>query len=307
MFSCTADPVKDSGEEERCLKKKLLSILIALALILALAVPAFAADEGCVVLGADLSEEQIETVYQLFGFKRGSVTELTVTNAEERSTLEGLVEDSVIGTYAISCVYVRLLEKGSGLSVETHNINWCTTEMYQNALVTAGITDAKIIVAAPFEVSGTAALTGIYKAYEHLTGRTLDEDAKSAGTRELTITGKLAEQIGGFDASGIISGLKEKIGETAKMSDEELREEIVRVAGSFGVTLNDSQIRQLIDLFRSMEKLNPDELNERIDQAKETIERIGEAKDKAVGIYERLKSLLAPLSDFFEGLKELFG
>ncbi|MBR2581863.1 MAG: hypothetical protein IKD61_00560, partial [Oscillospiraceae bacterium] len=83
--------------------------------------------------------------------------------------------------------------------------------------------------------------------------------------------------------------------------------EIVRVAGSFGVTLNDSQIRQLIDLFRSMEKLNPDELNERIEQAKETIERIGEAKDKAVGIYERLKSLLAPLSDFFEGLKELFG
>ena len=88
---------------------------------------------------------------------------------------------------------------------------------------------------------------------------------------------------------------------------ERLREEIVRVAGSFGVTLNDSQIRQLIDLFRSMEKLNPDELNERIEQAKETIERIGEAKDKAVGIYERLKSFLAPLSDFFEGLKELFG
>lgn len=289
------------------MKKKLLSILIALALILALAVPVFAADEGCVVLGADLSEEQIETVYQLFGFKRGSVTELTVTNAEERSTLEGLVEDSVIGTYAISCVYVRLLEKGSGLSVETHNINYCTVEMYQNALVTAGITDAKIIVASPFEASGTAALTGIYKAYEQITGRSLDEDAKSAGAKELTTTGKLAEQIGGFDATGIISGLKEKIGETAKMSDEELREEIVGVAAKFGVTLSDSQIRQIIDLFRSMEKINPDELKGRIEQAQETIERIGEAKDKAVSFYERMKVFFAPFADFFEGLKELFG
>ena len=31
--------------------------------------------------------------------------------------------------------------------------------MYRNALVTAGIKDAKIVVAALFQVSGTAALT----------------------------------------------------------------------------------------------------------------------------------------------------
>ena len=289
------------------MKKKLISVLIALAVLVSLAVPAFAADEGRAVIGADLTEEQIQTVYKLFGIERGSVQELKVTNAEERRYLEGLVEDKVIGKYAISCVYVRQLEEGAGLSVETYNISWCTAEMYKNALVTAGVTDAKIIVAAPFEVSGTAALTGIYKAYEQITGGSLDEIAKSVGTQELTITGELAEQIGNLDATKIVSGLKEVLDETAKMSDEELRQEILSIAGEYGVALSDSQIKQLIDLCRSMEKLNPSELRERVEQAQETIRRIGEAKDKAVTFYEKLQTFFSSASDFFGRLKGLFG
>ena len=287
-------------------KKKILSLLLALALLVSLAVPAFAENESRVVIGADLNEEQIKTVYKLFGIERGSVAELKVTNAEERAYLEGLVEDSVIGSYAISCVYVRLLEKGSGLSVDTYNINWCTAEMYKNALVTAGVTDAKIIVAAPFEVSGTAALTGIYKAYEHITGDTLDAIAKSVGTQELTITGELAEQIGSLDATEIVSGLKEVLGETKKMSDEELRREIVSIAQEYNVTLSDSQIGQLIDLCRSLEKLDPGELKSRVEEAQETIRRIGEAKERAEGFYEKLKGFFGDAADFLDRVKGWF-
>ena len=61
------------------------------------------------------------------------------------------------------------------MDVTTSNITWCTPEMYISALATAGITDAKVVVAAPFEVSGTAALTGVYKAYEDMTGKKLDQ------------------------------------------------------------------------------------------------------------------------------------
>ena len=38
--------------------------------------------------------------------------------------------------------------------------------MYKNALVTAGIEDADIIVAGPKNISGTAALVGVFKAYQ---------------------------------------------------------------------------------------------------------------------------------------------
>ena len=258
------------------------------------------------MIGADLTEEQIKTVYQLFGISRGSVPELLVTNAEERSYLEGLVEESVIGRYAISCVYVELLEQGSGLSVETYNISWCTAEMYQNALNTAGVTDAKIIVAAPFEVSGTAALTGIYKAYESITGNTLDEIAKSVGTQELTITGELAEQIGNLDATEIVRSLKEVLGETAQMSDDEIRREIENVSAQFGVKLTDKQVQQLIDLCRSLEGLDADALKNRVVEAQETIRRIGEAKDKAVSFYEKLSRFFQSASGFLDKLKALF-
>ncbi len=287
--------------------KRLFSLLLAAVLLVSASSAVWADGDSRVVLGADLTEEQIATVYRLFGVERGSVDELTVTNAEERSYLKGFVDDKVIGKYAISCVYVELLEEGKGLSVETYNVTWCTSEMYKNALATAGVRDAKIIVAAPFEVSGTAALTGIYKAYEHITGDTLDETAKAVGTQELTITGELAEEIGNLDATEIVTGLKEVLGETVKMSDEEIRQEIVRIAGEYNVTLSDRQIQQLIDLCRSLEGLDADSLKERVVEAQETIKKIGEAKDKAVGFYEKLSQFFSSASDFFSQVKALFG
>ena len=287
--------------------KELFSLLLAVVLLVSVSASIWADGDSRVVLGADLTDEQIATVYRLFGIERGSVEELTVTNAEERSYLKGFVDDKVIGKYAISCVYVELLEEGKGLSVETYNVTWCTSEMYKNALATAGVRDAKIIVAAPFEVSGTAALTGIYKAYEHITGDTLDETAKTVGTQELTITGELAEEIGNLDATEIVTGLKEVLGETVKMSDEEIRQEIIRIAGEYNVTLSDRQIQQLIDLCRSLEGLDADSLRERVVEAQETIKKIGEAKDKAVGFYEKLSQFFSSASDFFSQVKALFG
>lgn len=287
--------------------KKTLSVLLIAAMLLLLLPAAFAeGGDSRAVIGADLTDEQIAEVYKLFGVDRGSVIELRVTNAEEREYLEGYVDDAQLGHYSISCVYVRLLEAGSGLSVSTHNITWCTEEMYIGALVTAGITDAEIIVASPFEVSGTAALTGMFKAYEDITGEKLDDSAKDAGTRELTVTGELAGEIGDDDAAGIVTELKGELGSTAGMSDSELREEIISVSGKFGVTLSENQIKQLMDLCRSFEKLDPDSLMQRVEDVKNTLHKISEAKDKAVGFFDKMSRFFTAVSEFFAKLKSIF-
>ena len=91
------------------------------------------------------------------------------------------------------------------------------------------------------------------------------------------------------------------------MSDEEIRQEIVRIAGEYNVTLSDRQIQQLIDLCRSLEGLDAESLRERVVEAQETIKKIGEAKDKAVGFYEKLSGLVSSVSDFLGKLKGLFG
>lgn len=283
--------------------KKILSILLACCL-LAGAVPALAVDAGeaRAVIGANLTEEQISAVYSNFGVKRGDVTELRVTNADERKYLEGYVEDSVIGTNSISCVYIEVLEEGEGLDVTTTNINWCTSQMYVSALATAGITDAKIIVAAPFEVSGTAALTGVYMAYEDITGETLDETAKLVSTQELTLTAELAEKIGSYDSVEIVNELKLLLGETKNMTDEQLRREIESIASDLGASLTDTQISQLISLCRSLEKLNPEQLKEKVESVQNTIAKLGQAKETVSNFFEGVKNVWNSIVDFFKGL-----
>lgn len=283
--------------------KKLISALLAVCL-LAGAVPALAVDAGEVraVIGANLTDEQIADVYASFGVKRGDVTELRVTNADERKYLEGYVDESVIGTNSISCVYIEVLEEGEGLDVTTSNINWCTSQMYVSALATAGITDAKIIVAAPFEVSGTAALTGVYMAYEDITGEELDETAKLVSTQELTLTAELADQIGSYDSVEIVNELKLLLGETRNMTDEQLRSEIVSIASDFGVTLTDTQIDQLISLCRALEKLNPDELKEKVESVQNTIAKLGQAKETVSNFFTSVKNVWNSIVDFFKGI-----
>lgn len=281
--------------------KKLLSLVLALTLALALCVPCMAVDAGeaRAVVGADLTQSQIESVYATFGLSRGDVAEITVTNAEERDYLEGVVDESVIGTRSISCVYIKVLDEGKGLTVQSSNISWCTNEMYQAAMLTAGITDAEVIVTAPFTVSGTAALTGIYKAYEDITGQKLETENKETAAEELVITAELADATDSATALSIINELKLILDEVKNMTDDELREEIVKIAASYGYTLTDEEIAKIISLCRSLQGLSVSDLQERIAGFQDTVEKLS-------GAVEQVSSFGAKIAAFFNSIAEFF-
>ena len=289
--------------------KRLLCIILAVLMFASFCTAAYADDDvqARAVIGANLDENQIAAVYQLFNVKRGDVKEMTVTNAEEREYLEGYVDESLIGTRSISCVYVELLAEGAGMDVTTSNITWCTPEMYISALATAGITDAKIVVAAPFEVSGTAALTGVYKAYEDLTGKKLDDLAKAVSTQELTITGELANEIGEMDSTSIVNDLKMMLDETAQMTDQEIREQIIQIAATYNVNLTDNQINQLISLCRSLEGLDADALKSRVEEVQNTLKKVSDAKTQVIGFVEQVKKVVTSIKSFFEKIGDIIG
>ena len=290
----------------KILCKQLFALFLALALLCG-TVPAMAADSSaCTVIGADLTNAQTEEVYRIFGIARGSVQELSMTNAEERAWLRDYVEDSVIGTASISCVYIELLPEGEGADVSVSNVNWCTEEMYRSALATAGVKDVRAVVAAPFGVSGTAALAGIYKAYETLTGETLDEIAKQVGVQELTTTADLADHLGKVDASAIVGDLKSILDQTKNMSDDELRDQIRAVAKDYGVTLNDYQVNQLLSLCRKMEGLSESELADKIQNLQDTARRINEAGEKAREVKETVAAVADTVKTFFLRAAEFF-
>ena len=285
--------------------KRMISVCLCFILMLSLCAPAWADNPSRTVIGADLSQEQVETVYQSFGLRRGDVTELTMTNAEERQYLQGLVNESVIGTRSISCIYMELLPAGSGLSVSTNNVTLWTEDMYIGVLAATGITDARIIVSAPFEVSGTSALCGIYKAYEDMTGKSLDDLAKEAGSDEASVTENLAQQIGSMDSGSIVDELKRILSETKNMSDEEIRSVITEIAGRYNLSLTDTQISQLISLCRSLEGLNPDQLKQKVEELQGTLQKMSEAKTKVVEFAQNVKTFMESVSGFFDKISGL--
>ena len=140
-----------------------------------------------------------------------------------------------------------------------------------------------------------------------MTGQKLDAAAKDVSTQELTITGELANEIGSEDSTSIVNDLKLMLNETDNMSDEELRSNIRRIAETYNVTLTETQVKQLLDLCRSLEKLDPSTIPQRVEDIQSTLEKVSEAKDQVVGFFQTLKNAFQTMKDFFKRLASLFG
>lgn len=272
--------------------KKIIAIVLTVVLAVSFSVPALAASqEARVVIGADNTEDQVADVYNYFGINRGDVTELQVTNGEERQYLEGLVPDQKIGNVALSCVYIEPND-GGGIDLEVNNINYVTEKMYKAALSTAGVTDAKVKVTAYKPVSGTGALAGIYKAYEDMTGTTLSEFAKDTAVEELVVTGELQEALGDVSID-IINDLKGKLKETKNMTDDQIIELIKETANKYEVTLTDDQIQQILELVKKFNELNLDP---------DTFLNLFQAKQGVENFFTSVGDFFKSIGDFFVNL-----
>lgn len=275
------------------MKKRIRFSILAIVLSLAMTSPVLAdSKSACVAIGADNTEAQLKTVYSYFNIKRGDVEETVVTNADEREYLDGVVSLDKIGTLALSSVYVQEASSG-GINLETHNIDWVTDEMYKSALGTAGIKNAKVIVAAYTPVSGTGALTGIYKAYEAATNTSLDEAAKSTAVEEVVVVGELQDAIGD-DAVKIVNSLKGEIAQTKNMNDDEIRQLIVETAKKYDTVLDDQQIEEILALVNKFNKLNMDP---------DTFVKLMEAGQGTQGFFQQVQSFFQEIGNFFNNFK----
>lgn len=177
-------------------KKRVLAMLMA-SMIAGSCVPstvAYADSVPIVTIGHDLDEEQKNLIFRFFGVAENGVDVIEVNNEQERQYLEGLIPDEVIGTRTLSCSYILPTTSG-GIVVKTANLNWVSDGMLANALLTSGVENCQVLATAPFEVSGTGALTGVMLAYEKSSGEELDETKKSLATEELVITGEIVDEI----------------------------------------------------------------------------------------------------------------
>lgn len=272
--------------------KKIICLILSLSLVfglnvLVLASPEIRFDENgngtvetgsekteraYLALGADLTTEQLNTVLGIFGITPDKLSEYNVvytTNADEHKYLGSYISSGVIGTKSLSSVMVIPKEKGHGVVVSTNNINFCTTNMYRNALITAGVEDAEIIVAAPTPISGTAALIGAMKAYEQMSGERMDEKVLDTALNELVATGELSETVGNSkEAEELISYIKAQIAANDLNTEEEIDAAIRKGMKDLNVTISESDIKKIIDLMMKIKAMGID-FNDLADQAED--------------------------------------
>ncbi len=195
-------------------------------------------------LGQDLNDEQRKTVLSKLGLTEEDVSAMEVcyiTNEMEHQYLDSYIPAENIGTKSISCVLVTEADPGAGIQITTENISYCTVGMYKNALLTSGVQDATVHVAAPTQVSGTAALVGTWLAYEKMTGENLSEDRKDIAVDEIVTIGDLS------DASSGEAAVDSTTGETiSKEVAEELYSYLKAKVVSEGLT-DPEKIKTLLE------------------------------------------------------------
>ena len=230
-------------------------------------------------LGADLNSTEMETVLQLLGVSEEELSNYTVvkiTNSMEHEYLDSYMSSSLIGSRALSSVLVRGEKEGYGIKVTTKNISYCTVGMYQNALATAGITNADITVVGPFKISGTAGLVGAIKAYENMTGEQVDEEKVEAATNELVVTSDIAENIGDSEkAEELVGFIKNEVASN-DYTEEEMSALVDEAASEMQVSLSDEDKQNILDLMDKVKGLDID-----VTQLQEQVE----------GLYSKLQGM----------------
>jgi uncharacterized protein YpuA (DUF1002 family) len=213
--------------------------------------------ERIVSLGENLTEQQKNDLLAELGVPENAQT-ITVSNQEEHDYLGEFIPKAQIGSRAISSASITMGAKDSGLDVQTNNITWVTDEMYINALTTAGVKDAAIRISAPFDVSGTAALTGIMKAYEATTNKEIPEEIKKAANEEMVKTAQLGDSIGADNAAALMGKVKEEIAKNEPKTEADLRALIEQVAAELGITLTDAELDRLVEFFNGLKAMDID-------------------------------------------------
>lgn len=256
-------------------------------------------------LGADLNKKEKATVLELLGVDEDELDEytvVTVTNEDEHKYLDNYLSSSVIGSRALSSVLVEKTEKGEGIDVTTKNITYCTEGMYENALTTAGIEDAEVVVAGPFNITGTAALVGAMNAYEDMTGEEISQESKDAATNELVVTSELANELEDSEkAEQFLALIKEEVLSADIKDEEDINEVIDECEEKMQIELTEEQKQQIADL---MEKINGLDLDLDVlkQQASDIYDELSKLNINTEGFFAKLQSALSGILDYLSSL-----
>lgn len=292
------------------MKKIMTLAALALAFVLAFA-GAASANVGInekfglpiVVYGGDLSaDEKAQVAESLDVAGEAEVEEIEVTGQD----LVTYIKDGDARARMYSSAKITRTEEGEGLVIEIatpDNITQVTTEMYANAMLTAGIENATVEVAAPKAVTGHSALVGIYKAYE-VNGEQLDPERTDVANDELSVATELSE--GGVDqekVSELLTEIKKQIAEQNPATREDVEQIVEEQLSRLQIELSPEDRQLLVDLMDRIRQLDIDfsKWSTELEDLSKTIEdKIGTIVNDE-GFWESVKQFFRDLANTVRG------
>lgn len=291
--------------------KKLLTA-IALLFTLSVVLPSYSsANVGInekfglpiVVYGGNLSADEKASVAESLDVAgEVDVEEIEVTGQD----LVNYIKDGDSRANMYSSAKITRKDEGAGLVIEIvtpENITQVTSEMYGNAMLTAGIENATVEVAAPKAVTGHSALVGIYKAYE-VNGEELDPERTDVANDELTVATELAD--GGVEdakVSELLTEIKKQIAEQNPASREDVEQIVEEQLSKLQIELSPEDRQLLVDLMDRIRKLDIDfsKWSTQLEDLSKTIEdKIGTIVNDE-GFWESVKTFFRNLADTVRG------
>ncbi|MFC7685949.1 DUF1002 domain-containing protein [Ureibacillus sp. GCM10028918] len=255
------------------MKQKWILIVATFVLLVSVIMPmsAFAANNTqsaineklgvpIIVYGANLTEDEKATVKEALQVdQEPEVDEITVSGED----LVKYISDSNPSSRMYSSAKITREEAGKGLIISIvtpDNITEVTSEMYANAMLTAGIEDATVEIAAPKPVTGHSALVGIYKAYEVKTGETLDTERTDVANDELSVATQIAENANITDEqiAELLTGIKQQISELNPATKEEVEQIVSDQLAKLNIELSEQDRQLLVDLMDRISQLDID-------------------------------------------------
>ncbi len=208
---------------------------------------AAACGQPVAILGADVAPGNQPEVLAALGVPAHALL-LQETVGDERVQAHGLVPPFLLGLVAVSSVLFQSLPAGSGLHVQVNpHITLYTAQAYANALLTAGVTDASVGVAAPAtqQSLGTTGLLSLLRA-ALVSCTAITTPRQSLAIREFVLTEALGQVLGNTAAPALMATLKLAATGTPPLSDRALEARIAQTAASQGTSVPAALSTQII-------------------------------------------------------------
>ncbi|MGB9937747.1 MAG: DUF1002 domain-containing protein [Methanobacterium sp.] len=281
-------------------------IIVGVLLLLMTLSPIYGASGFAITFG--------ETTYANQGWKSSTLdyfqshSDKKVTNATTKvitaSEVNQIAKDITGRTYSskqiFSCAMVDLsYSQGIKVIVDNSKIGIVTPKMYANALKSSGIENGYVVVTAPVQSSGEAALTGVLKSYEVAVGAPIPENAKKAATEELYTEQQIANQTGQNPdkVADLFDQAKQEVQKQNLQDPAQIKIVVINIANNLNINISDAQAQQIANAIANSQKVQGE-----LAGFKQQLQSVTDQVSQSQGILNQIMSYIQEAINYIKTL-----